>query len=155
MSSNNSEYNNNIVGYSGCSYSSLCALGSNSTMAPLPIGSVQGMYPTPNYRAITYDALTGGKVGSCTRYFNIQDAYGAGSDNCGTQYTNRSCSSGCDVGPGEGPGAASGWQCMPGTSGASGTCVQSGFMGDANTYDKSTCSSLAANNCSESYRRRY
>ncbi len=64
------------------------ALGNNgSTGSPFvgPNNSTSMSYVVPEFRAITYDALTHG-LAPTTGYFNITSAYGAGAGNCNTQY---------------------------------------------------------------------
>ena len=103
--SRNTEYSKSMVGGPACGYAPLgCMLTSNSTMAPLRPGTTSGVYSTPNYRAIGYDALTYGGA-SCTSHPNIMNAYGAGAGSCNTTYTNRLCG-GCNV-----PGGTQGYKC--------------------------------------------
>ena len=103
MAQYNSEYSQSTVGSPACNYSTLkCYLGSNPTMASLKPTSSAGVYVTPNYASIGYDALTHGVGPSCKSYFNIQDAYGPGADSCMTSYTTRLCGSGCGGGGGKG-----------------------------------------------------
>jgi hypothetical protein len=103
MAQYNSEYSQSTVGSPACNYSTLkCYLGSNPTMASLKPTSSAGVYVTPNYASIGYDALTHGVGPSCKSYFNIQDAYGPGADSCMTSYTTRLCGSGCGGGVGKG-----------------------------------------------------
>ena len=52
-----------------------------------------GSFVVPNYPPIGYDSLTSGGNG-CNPYFNIEQAYGAGSGSCSTTYSTRLCS-GC------------------------------------------------------------
>jgi len=103
-----SEYTQPTVGGPGCGYTSLgCYLGSNPTMPALKPGTTSGVYVTPDYAAIGYNALTHGQAGSCGGYFNIQGAYGAGAGNCSTSYTTRLCNAGC----GGGGFPTQGWKC--------------------------------------------
>lgn len=95
-----SEYSGGSVQTSGCSHNTLCNYyGSRSTMAPVRAGAVQAAYLTPDYAAISYDALThGNKSPGCVPYFNIKQAYGANAGSCNTGYTARLCkNSGCGM----------------------------------------------------------
>lgn len=112
---NRSEYSGATVGSAGCNYTNLdCYLGSNSMMAPSAWNAktAPGVYVTPNYSAIGYDALTHGSSGSCNSYFNIESAYGAGAAGCNTTYTNRLCNGGCGKVGGKGC-----WACTGGYGG--------------------------------------
>ena len=54
--------------------------------------AVSGYYVVPNYSAIGYNALTHGQQQpSCSGYFDITSAYGAGASQCDQQYSNRTC----------------------------------------------------------------
>ena len=89
------DYSKPSVGGSSCNYNSLgCYLGSNSTMPPVKAGTTSGVYLTPNYSAIGYNALTRGTPPGCQQYFSITDAYGKGAGSCNTSYTRRLCSGG-------------------------------------------------------------
>jgi len=91
------EYSSPTVASGGCSYNTLCNYsGANSTMAPVPAGTIKGVYVTPNYSAPGYDTLTHGNSASCFKYFNIQSAYGAGAGSCNTTYTTRLCGGSCN-----------------------------------------------------------
>lgn len=93
MAQYNSEYSGPAVAGSGCSYAKLgCYYGGNGTMAPAR--PTAGIYVTPNYASIGYDALTHGASGSCNRYFSITDAYGKNAGNCNTTFTQRMCGAG-------------------------------------------------------------
>lgn len=90
-----SEYSKPTVASNACAYNSLGSyLGSNSTMPPVKSGAVSGVYVTPNYSAIGYNALTHGTPPGCQQYFSITDAYGKGAGSCNTSYTRRLCGSG-------------------------------------------------------------
>jgi hypothetical protein len=90
-----SEYSKPSVHGPPGSYTNLgCYLGSNNTMAPSTYGSTQGVYLTPNYGAIGYNALSHGTP-SGQSYFSITNAYGKGASSCNTSYTRRLCSSSC------------------------------------------------------------
>lgn len=91
-----SEYSKPTVHSAPCQYANLgCYTGSNHTMPTLKPGTTSGVYLTPNYGAIGYNALTHGVPSGCKQYFNIQDAYGHGAGNCKTTYTSRLCGGGC------------------------------------------------------------
>jgi hypothetical protein len=91
-----SEYTNSTVNSPQCAYNSLgCYGGANTTMAPLKAGSTAGVYLTPNYSAIGYNALTHGSSHPCQQYFSITDAYGKGAGSCNPTYTRRLCGGGC------------------------------------------------------------
>jgi hypothetical protein len=91
----NSEYSKPTINSSACQYTNLGSYnGCNSSMPPLKPGVTSGVYLTPNYGAIGYDALTHGITGNCANYFNIQDAYGSSAGNCSTTYTSRLCGGG-------------------------------------------------------------
>ena len=85
MSSNDSCSYNTLRTYNGCS----------STMPKLNPGQASGVYLTPNYSSIGYDALTHGGSGGCGSYFDIKAAYGKGAGSCKTSYTQRLCKGGC------------------------------------------------------------
>ena len=90
--SRQTEYTKPTVGGPACEYTRLnCYLSSNSTMAPMRRGTTSGVYLTPNYRAIGYDALTHGQAGGCGGHFSITSAYGPGAGSCKTTYTKRLC----------------------------------------------------------------
>jgi len=96
MAQYKSEYSGPMVGRAACNYNTLsCYQGSNSTMPPLRAGTTSGVYLTPNYRAIGYNALTHGKPPGCQSHFSITNAYGAGAGSCNTTYTTRLCGGGC------------------------------------------------------------
>ena len=101
-----SEYSKPMVGSAGCAYQTAgCSGRSNPTMPPMKAGTTSGVYLTPDYQGIGYNALTHGVPGGCQQYFNIQDAYGSGAGNCSTSYTSRLCG-GCGGGGGRVGGAA-------------------------------------------------
>ena len=91
-----SEYNNSTVG-AACSYATLNHYNSHSSMAvPVPdrTRGVSGSYVVPNYGGLGYNALTHGqKVGTCSGFFNITNAYGKNANNCNTQYVRTLCNS--------------------------------------------------------------
>lgn len=97
MAQYKSEYTNSAVGSPGCAYQTNRCSNGNSTMPPLRPGTTSGVFLTPDYAGIGYNALTHGVAGGCQQYFNIQDAYGAGAGNCNTTYTSRLCG-GCGGG---------------------------------------------------------
>jgi hypothetical protein len=66
--------------------------GYRNTSASAPTVTA-GSFVVPNYAPIGYDSLTSGGNG-CNPYFNIEQAYGAGSGSCSTSYSTRLCS-GC------------------------------------------------------------
>lgn len=122
------EYNNNVVSSSACNYNSLgCYLGANSTMPPVKAGQTSGVYLTPNYSAIGYNALTHGTPPGCQQYFSITDAYGKGAGSCNTSYTRRLCG-GCNGGGGG--GQSSGWKCNTNT----GKCQAGGRLGERGVF---------------------
>ena len=118
MAQYKSEYTNSAVGSPGCAYKTSCSSG-GSTMPPLRPGTTSGVFLTPNYGGIGYDALTHGVAGGCQQYFNIQDAYGSGAGNCKTSYTSRACG-GCNGGGAVGEGMD--WVCSTSQLGG-GKCV--------------------------------
>ena len=118
MAQYKSEYTNSAVGCSGCAYNTSCSSGSR-TMTQLRPGTTSGVFITPDYGGIGYDALTHGVTGGCQKYFNIQDAYGSGAGNCKTSYTSRACG-GCNDHPGGGKGMD--WVCTTSQLGG-GKCV--------------------------------
>jgi len=118
MAQYKSEYTNSAVGCAGCAYKTSCSSGS-TTMTQLRPGTTSGVFITPNYGGIGYDALTHGVTGGCQQYFNIQDAYGSGAGNCKTSYTSRACG-GCNGDPPVGKGVD--WVCTTSQLGG-GKCV--------------------------------
>jgi hypothetical protein len=81
---------------SSCSYTNLQNYNSSAAgtlgKPAVPPTTVSGSYVVPNYSAIGYNALTHDAKGpSCTGYFDITTAYGAGAANCDTQYSSRAC----------------------------------------------------------------
>lgn len=87
-----SEYSNTPVNKASCAYNTLGKYrGANSTMPPIKAGVTSGVYLTPNYSAIGYDALTHGNRSGCDQYFSITNAYGKQAGNCHTTYTRRLC----------------------------------------------------------------
>ena len=89
-------------------------------MTQLRPGTTSGVFLTPDYAGIGYDALTHGVSGGCQQYFNIGDAYGSGAGNCMTSYTSRACG-GCNGGGGSGQG----WKC----NSSKGRCENNGHPG--------------------------
>ena len=86
-----SEYNNNAVGSSGCTYASLSNYnnGSRGMSPPVPATNTSGVYVVPVYDAPGYNTLMHGKNRpSCTGFFNIQDAYG---NNTSQEYVKKLC----------------------------------------------------------------
>jgi hypothetical protein len=119
MAQYKSEYTNSAVGCSGCAYNTSCSSGSR-TMTQLRPGTTSGVFITPDYGGIGYDALTHGVTGGCQKYFNIQDAYGSGAGNCKTSYTSRTCG-GCN---GDGAvGKGMDWVCTTPLLGGQRKCV--------------------------------
>jgi len=90
---NRSEYTKSTVGGSGCEYNTLGKYyGPGSAMAAPSPTTVSGVYVTPDYSAPGYNTLLHDQgVAGCGGYFNIQSAYGGGSDCCNTTYTTRMC----------------------------------------------------------------
>jgi hypothetical protein len=89
------EYNNSSVG-SACNFATLGNYNSNGQLAvPVPhtTHGTSGAYVVPVFGAgLGYDALThGNNVGSCSGFFNITKAYGAGAQNCNPQYQKSLC----------------------------------------------------------------
>lgn len=108
-----------VMSNGGCYTNLSCYNGLNATMPPLRAGTTSGLFVTPDYTAIGYDTLTHGESGGgCQQYFNINDAYGSGSNSCATSYTTRLCSSGC----GGGSGKKLDWYCA-GKPGGKPSCV--------------------------------
>jgi hypothetical protein len=78
----------------GGNYAQLGAynLGFSGIRPPVPLTAVSGYYVVPSYTAPGYDTLTHGSSGdSAGNYFNINRAYGAGSNSCNTQYMGSLC----------------------------------------------------------------
>lgn len=71
-------------------------------------GQTSGVFITPEYGAIGYDALTHGNRG-CGGYFKIDDAYHTNSGKCDTIYSRRYCG-GC-TGCKEPVGSGHRWAC--------------------------------------------
>jgi hypothetical protein len=88
-----SEYANSSVGSSPCTYNTLGKYNTKNGMGPaVAQGTVVGRQIVPQYGAIGYKTLLhGGDTPGCSGYFNIQNAYGSGSDNCSTSYVSRIC----------------------------------------------------------------
>uniref|UniRef100_A0A6C0JMP9 Uncharacterized protein n=1 Tax=viral metagenome TaxID=1070528 RepID=A0A6C0JMP9_9ZZZZ len=128
MAQYKSEYTNSMVGSPGCAYKTSCSSGGpimthlsgdpimthlsgDPTMTHLRRpGTTSGVFLTPDYAGIGYDALTHGVSSGCQQYFNIQDAYGSGAGNCMTSYTSRACG-GCNGGA---VGKGMDWVCSTG-----------------------------------------
>ncbi len=92
-----SEYNNSTVG-AACSYATLSHYNSNGQLkVPVPdrTRGVSGAYVVPSYGlGYGYNALTHGqKMGTCSGFFNITNAYGKNANNCNTQYVRTLCNS--------------------------------------------------------------
>jgi hypothetical protein len=118
MAQYKSEYTNSAVGSPACAYKTNSCSGGNPTMPSMRDGQPSGVFVTPDYQSIGYDALTHGIKGGCQSYFNIQDAYGSGAGNCTTTYTTRMCG-GCGGGGG---GRGMDWVCTNSQLGG-GKCV--------------------------------
>ena len=91
---NRNEYTAKSVTGSACSYNNLGNYqGANNTMPPVRAGVSSGVYLTPNYSAIGYNALTHGVPPGCSSqpYFSITNAYGKNAGSCNTTYTQRLC----------------------------------------------------------------
>lgn len=96
-------YNPNHKSYGindGCNYARLGAYnaGFKGIRPPVPMTTTSGYYVVPNYSAPGYDTLThggprgpGGCVESSNGYFQINKAYGYGSNNCRTTYSASLC----------------------------------------------------------------
>lgn len=81
-----------------CNYADLATYNampnSGEAMSGLrvPITTAVGYTIVPAYGRISYDSLTHGKSQpSCSGFFTISSAYGAGANNCQTQYVKRLC----------------------------------------------------------------
>lgn len=86
----NTEYNNSSGGAS-CNYADLSNYTDGYSMNIAPQGkSISGHYIVPTWDPISYDSLTG-KVGSCSGYYNIDNAYGKNAGNCQTTYRSSLC----------------------------------------------------------------
>ena len=89
------EYNNSSVG-SACNYSTLNAYNGKSwgpDVQAAATGGVHGAYVVPSYGpGLGYNVLQHGNTAeSCSRFFTITDAYGAGAQNCNPQYQQSLC----------------------------------------------------------------
>lgn len=86
------EYNGGTRNYPSCAYNTLSTYnhGSSGISPPTPAGVPKmNVQVVPVYGAMSYDTLTGGKVGSCQGHFTISNAYPK-YPSC-TQYTTRLC----------------------------------------------------------------
>lgn len=140
MAQYKSEYTNSAVGSPGCAYKTGCGRTMThlfnpyptdgllphthththlSNLTPTRLRNETGVFLTPDYAGIGYDALTHGVSGGCQQYFNIQDAYGYGAGKCKTSYTSRAC--GCDDYNGVGKGMD--WVCTGSKLLGGGKCV--------------------------------
>lgn len=138
MAQYNSEYSKPMVKGSACNYNQLGNyLGANNMMAPAVAGQISGVYLTPNYAPIGYDALTHGSSGNCSSHFSITDAYGSGAGLCNTSYATRLCG-GCNGGGGALGGNA--WRCAPNAPGG-GRCIpaQAGTPGGPTYSTQESC----------------
>ena len=90
------EYTKPTAGGAACTYASLCDYNQGGAMAPVPHGAATGKYIVPQYKAIGYDALSHGGMGSCAGYFNINSAYGQGAGKCNQAYVTSLCG-GCNT----------------------------------------------------------
>jgi hypothetical protein len=129
-----SEYSKPSVNGNACTYNSLgCYLGQNSTMPAVKAGQTSGVYLTPNYSAIGYNALTHGESPGCQSYFSITDAYGKGAGSCNTSYTRRLCGGCGDLG-------GDAWRCAPNAIGG-GKCIpaQAGTRGGPTYKSQDAC----------------
>jgi hypothetical protein len=89
-----SDYNNSVVGGSGCAYAKLATYnnGSVGMSPPVPRETVIGSQVVPVWQPPTYNTLMHGDTPqSCSGYFNIINAYGQTADNCQTTYVKRMC----------------------------------------------------------------
>lgn len=92
-----SEYNNSTVG-AACSYATLTHYNNSNGQLRVPTDrtrSTAGYYVVPTYGlGAGYNSLTHGqKMGSCSGFFNITNAYGKNANNCNTQYVRTLCNS--------------------------------------------------------------
>lgn len=130
MTSNNKEFSGNYDNTS-CKYNNLGSYNDNSIRPNVNTG----YYVVPSWGSIGYNALTHDNQGSCGGYFNIQSAYGYGSSNCNSPYTNMLCGS-C-------VGKGLGWKCDQ----SSKQCIQNGHLGTRGTFgNKNECEQ----NCKQS-----
>lgn len=113
-------------GYSDqcCGYNTLGSYyGHASPVAKAVQRQTAGVYVTPNYGAIGYDALTHGGQ-SCSSYPSVTDAYGSG---CTTSYSTRMCGGGSAPAP---VGQKAGWSC----DAKQGKCVHGAKLGTQGTF---------------------
>lgn len=79
---------------SGANYATLGTYNTNNGFRgirpPVPMTSVSGYYVVPAYSAPGYNTLTHGR-GTGGNYFQIQQAYGSGAQNCNTKYMGALC----------------------------------------------------------------
>ena len=126
---NSFEYTGNGCNKStSSSFKSLQNYNANSMMAAPLANQTSGVYLTPVYGGLSYDALTHGQPQGYG-YFDITNAYGAGADNCQQTYTQRLCG-------GVGVGSRPGWKCNQ----QSGTCAPGGNRGQQGVFgNKAQC----------------
>ncbi len=87
------DYNNYAAGGSSCSYASLGVYNSEYSMGVAPQGKVSsGQFIVPTWSPISYDALTS-RVGNCSGYNSIENAYGKDAASCQTTYRTSLCGS--------------------------------------------------------------
>ena len=85
------------VNGNSCNYVTLTDYNSSSPgmlgQPAVPATTVTGHYVVPDYKPITYDALTHGDGNhyGCSGYFNVTKGYGADAANCNTQYSQSTC----------------------------------------------------------------
>ena len=85
------------VNGNSCNYVTLTDYNSSSPgmlgHPAVPATTVTGHYVVPDYKPITYDALTHGDGNQygCSGYFNVTNGYGLDAANCNTQYSQRPC----------------------------------------------------------------
>ena len=122
------EYNNSSSQGPPCNYKQLGCYNNNEASLLTP-GTTSGVYMTPDWNPIHYDALTHGKSGSCCNsgHFSITDAYGSSAGTCNNYptYTKRLCGSGCGV-----PGGQQGYKCNQ----FMGKCHPGGRLGEQGVY---------------------
>ena len=144
MAQYKSEYTNSAVGNCCSAYKTNCSSGS-PIKTYLRGHQPTGVFLTPDYAGIGYDALTHGVAGGCQKHFNFRDAYGYGARNCKTSYTSRTC--GCNDDGAVGKGMD--WVC------STGKCVgvhkgAQRHHGDV-YHSKSTCQANCDGNVGKGY----
>lgn len=88
--------NSGTVNQPSCGYSSLNNLSSaqSYSLGPnVPASLNTAKYVVPNYSAPGYNTLTGTAAPSCSGYFSITNAYGAGAAQCAQGYSSLACAS--------------------------------------------------------------